>query len=114
MELTNFIIKKKEYIPEGGFIDILESIKNDNNNTENFKNVRNLYEKEISTPGVNEDYIFFKSIDNIDITLNLRNDLGLSFLEKAKSLSNYKIKGNSEEMYQELSHNEIYTKLYEL
>ena len=105
-ELTNKLMKKEIYIKEGTFKEIVDTLINEENNkTEN--NIRFLMEEYDENIGVDEKSIFSKSIYNINMTLNIKNDLGS--LGSAKAITNY----NTGEKSQELSTKEIYTKLNE-
>ena len=107
-ELTKNLMQKENYIPDGSFGEILEIImKGGDNKTEN--NIRNLIEISDENPGINDEQFLSKAVYNINMTLNMKNDLGLGELENSKAITYF----NIEEKTQELSHNEINTRLEE-
>ena len=72
---------------------------------------RNLKEKESSTPGVQEENIFTKTIYNISMDLDLKNDIGLTEDKTTKASSIHNV---NKENYTELSNNKIQTYLYDV
>ena len=108
-ELTKNLMQKDSYISDGSFGEILEFImKEEDNNTES--NIRNLMEINDENPGINDEQFFSKTVYNINMTLNMKNDLGLGKLENAKAVTSFNA---GEEPPQEISHNEENTKLEE-
>ena len=107
-DLTNSLMKKENYISEGSFEGILEDIIKENNNTDN-NSLRHLTDEKLETPGVNEQSVFSKSIYNIKMALNLKNDIGLGKEESAKAITNF----NTGERNQEISNTEANTQLYD-
>ena len=106
-ELTKNLMKKEIYISDGSFNEIVDFIINDESNITETK-ARNLIE-EAETIGVFEENVFQKSIYNINMTLNFKNDIGLGKGEEAKAITNF----NTGEQSQELSHENVNTKLEE-
>ena len=107
-DLTKNLMKKENYISDGSFEEILEFLMAGDNITEN-KVTRNLMEENSEIPGVFEENVFTKTIYNINMTLNYKNDMGLGEGEglKAKAITNF----NTGEKPQELSNEEINTNL---
>ena len=107
-DLTKNLMIKEDYIVNDSFKKILDSLMNeDDDKPEN--NLRCLEENYEEGPGVNEASVFYKSIYNIDMTLNMKNDIGLGELENAKAITNF----NTGNKSQELSHDETNTRLNE-
>ena len=72
-------------------------------------NLRYLREQEtVEERGVHEENIFTKTIANISMDLNLKNDIGLSAGQAAKAISTHNV---NNENYKELSINKIETNL---
>ena len=107
-DLTKNLMIKENYIVNGSFNEILDFLVHGDDNDKPENNIRNLEEYEEGL-GVNEETVFYKSIYNIDMTLNMKNDIGLGKLEKAKAITNF----NTGNKSQELSHDETNTKLNE-
>ena len=113
MDLTKSLMIKENLTSDDTFNELLEDlIKEDDNNTEfnnNNNNIRNLDEDNSENKGIFETNFFSKTINNIDITLNLKNDIGLKS-EGFKAISEIKI----EDQTQEISNKEINSKFNEL
>ena len=89
--LTNFVYELTSDFPE--------------NKTE----LRNLIEEE-ANPGVHEENIFNKSLFNISINYDLKNDIGFGLGQSAKVISSYDV---NKESYTELSNYRIQTNLFD-
>jgi hypothetical protein len=73
-------------------------------------NLRELKEEDATLPGVHEEVIFPKTIYNISMDLNLKNDIGLTEDKTTKASCIYDV---NKENFTELSNNKIQTDLYE-
>ena len=108
-DLTKNLMIKENYILNGSFNEILDFLVHGDDDGEPESNLRNLKEEYEENLGVNEVTVFYKSIYNIDMTLNMINDIGLEVGELSKAISNYNIGNKS----QELSNNQKNTTLKE-
>ena len=107
-DLTKNLLEKDNYISDGSFGEILDFImKAEDNNTKS--NIRNLIEISDENPGINEEQLFSKTQYDINMTLNMKNDLGFGELENAKAISTF----NTGDQSNLLSNKEINTKLAE-
>ena len=101
MDLTKSLMIKENLISDDTFNELLEDlIKDDDNNTEfsnNNNNIRNLDEDNSKNNGIFEDTFFSKTINNINIALNLKNDIGLES-EDFRAISEIKIGDQTQEM----------------
>ena len=73
-------------------------------------NLRGLKEEDATRPGVHEEVIFPKTIYNITMDLNLKNDIGLTEDKTVKASCVYDV---NKENFTELSNKKIKTDLYE-
>ena len=73
--------------------------------------LRDLMEQESSNPGVQEENVFNKTIVNISMDLNLKNDVGLTEDKTTKASSIHNV---NKENYTELSNNKLQTYLYDV
>ena len=105
--LTKSFMKKEVVIDN--FTDFLVDIMAEEEEQNEEINLRELKEEIEEIPGVYEENIYTKTISNISMDLNLKNDIGLEGQPKAKSIHNV----NNEE-YNELSMNQIQTNLKEI
>ena len=107
--ITKNLMKKEYYIQNFTELAInLTSTEQEEESTD--VNLRELMEKEAETSGVYEENIFNKTISNISMNLNLKNDIGLIEGQSAKASSIHNV--NNED-YNELSINRIQTNLNE-
>ena len=113
MDLTKSLMIKENLISDDTFNELLEDlIKDEDNNTEfsNLNNnIRNLDEDNSKNKGIFEDTFFSKTINNINIALNLKNDIGLKSGD-FKAISEIKIGDQT----QEILENEVNAKFSEL
>ena len=93
-DLTKNLMIKENYIVNGSFNEILDFLIHEDEGDKPENNLRNLKEEYKEEYGVNEETFFNKTIDNIDIFLNMKNDIGLGERENAKAITNY-ITGNN-------------------
>ena len=105
--LTKSFMKKEVVIDN--FTDFLVDVMAEEEEQNEEINLRELKEEIEEIPGVYEENIYTKTISNISMDLNLKNDIGLEGQPKAKSIHNV----NNEE-YNELSMNQIQTNLKEI
>ena len=110
-ELINTFMKKEIYIIDGSFKDVAESLAK--NEDDSLNSIRKLEEESINQESVIEETIFTMLISENNINLNIKNDIGLGFLEKAKASSNYIMKKSGNQTDKLLSMDEIDTKLNE-
>ena len=107
LSLTSSFMKKEIYI--NNFtelaLDLLKEEKPEVNT-----NLRGLKEEDATRPGVHEEVIFPKTIYNITMDLNLKNDIGLTEDKTVKASCVYDV---NKENFTELSNNRIKTDLYE-
>ena len=108
LSLINPIMKKEIFI--GNMIDFAVEIMKDEEEPEQTTNLRDLMEQESKKPGVQEENIFTKTICNISMDLNLKNDVGLTEDKTTEASSIHDV---NKENYTELSNNKIQTYLYD-
>ena len=109
LSITKPLMNKEIFIKNftNYVIDLMSGAEVTNTDT----NLRDLSEQvSEKIPGVHEENIFNKTILNISMNLNLKNDIGLSESQTAKAIS-YNYVNNEE--YNELSINKIRTNLNE-
>ena len=107
LSITKSLMKKESYI--NNFTDFVIDLMANNSEANDETNLRYLREQEkVEERGVHEENIFTKTIANISMDLNLKNDIGLSAGQAAKAISTHNV---NNENYKELSINKIETNL---
>ena len=93
LNITKSFMKKENHFSYEEFNKIIEKLNNKNKNEEKSKNIkRNLQELiEKKHPGVQEENFFETTINDININLNIKNDIGFEESQSAKAISNYNI-----------------------
>ena len=113
-DLTKSFMHKENYISKGDFYDLAEVLSSNENETTVENNLRYLHEEineEQEEQGVHEENIFSKTIYNVTMDFNIKNDIGLGEGQSAKAISNYNYnKGNQS---QDLSYYQLDTNLNE-
>ena len=84
--LTKSFMKKEVVIDN--FTDFLVDVMAEEEEQNEEINLRELKEEIEEIPGVYEENIYTKTISNISMDLNLKNDIGLEGQPKAKSIHN--------------------------
>ena len=110
LSLVSPIMKKE--IKVANFTELIIEFFEEDNDSDytNDTKFRNLYETELTKPGVHEENIFNKNILNISMSFDLMNDIGLKEGQSIKSISDYNINNES---YTTLSNYQIQTKFFD-
>ena len=100
----------KEFYIENFTEYVIDLMKNDEDKVNETIIMRNLFEENDINLGVKEENVFNKSLFNITMKLNLKNDIGLGKGQSAKAISIYDVNNDN---YTELSRNQLEIKLNE-
>ena len=100
-ELIKSILKKDDFLSKNSFDQILDFLKKEENNDDIDNNIRNLSEEESNYFfDIKEGAFFQRTINNVPVSLSLKNNIGLEKLSKSETISTINIDEKSQIIYQ--------------